>query len=59
MDDASGASGVIEAVTAVSAALTTMAGQVSSTFKELESLDAKGELENAFNDADSCDELTS
>ena len=35
-----------------------MGEQVSSTFTELEQLDAGGELEDAFNEADSCDELT-
>ena len=33
--------------------------QLSSTFTELEQLDAGGELEDAFEEADSCDELTS
>ena len=35
------------------------AQQLSSTFTELEQLDAGGELETAFNEADSCDELRS
>ena len=57
VDDISGVSGVVEAVTAVSAAISTMGTQLSSTFTELEQLDAGGELEAAFNEADSCDEL--
>jgi hypothetical protein len=59
VDDASGASGVGKAVTAVGAALSSMGQQLSATFTELERLDAGGELEQAFSDADSCDELES
>ena len=55
----SGLSGVISAVPAVSAALATMSTQVKSTFSELEQLDAKGELQTAFKDAESCSSLTS
>ncbi len=36
-----------------------MGDQLSSTFTELKQLDAGGELETAFNEADSCDELQS
>ena len=57
VDDASGTAGVVQAITAVGTALSTLANQVSSTFEELEGLDAEGELEQAFTDADSCDEL--
>ena len=59
VDDASGVSGVVEAVTAVSAAISSLGAQLSSTFAELEQLDAGGELEAAFEEADSCDELES
>ena len=59
VDDVSGVSGVVEAVTAVSAAISTMGAQLSSTFAELEQLDPGGELEEAFNEAGSCDELES
>ena len=58
VDDASGVSGVVEAVTAVSAAISALGVQFSSTFTELEQLDAGGELEAAFKEADSCDELS-
>ncbi len=57
VDDASGTAGVVEAVTAVGTALSTLANQVSSAFRSSRSLDAEGELEQAFTDADSCDEL--
>ena len=59
VDDASGANGVIEAVTAVSGALSTIGSQLSATFAELEQLDPKGELEKAFEEADSCSDLQS
>ncbi len=36
-----------------------MGSRLSSTFTELEKLDAGGELEDAFREAESCDELTS
>ena len=55
----SGVSGAVAAVTSVTTTLGTMSSQVSSTFDELQSLDAKGELENAFTQSDSCSGLTS
>lgn len=59
VDDVSGASGVVQAMTAIGTALSTMASQVSSTVAELKQLDVGGELEAAFNEADSCKELQS
>ena len=59
VDDASGVSGLVQAVTAIGTALSTMASQVSSTVAELKQLDAGGELEAAFNEADSCKTLQS
>jgi len=59
VDDASGLSGLVQAVTAIGTALSTMGTQISSTFSELEQLDAGGELETAFKEADSCNELES
>ena len=47
------------ALTALSATLTTIGGKVSSTFDQLEQLDAGGELQDAFENSDSCDELRS
>jgi ABC-type transporter Mla subunit MlaD len=58
IDEASGVSGVVEAATSISSTLATMGQQLSSTFAELEQLDAEGELEEAFREADSCDELS-
>jgi methyl-accepting chemotaxis protein len=59
VEGASGVSGIVEAATSVSTTLAAMGQQLSSTFSELEGLDASGEIEDAFRDADSCDELTS
>ena len=59
VDDASGVSGLVSAATTVSTTLVTMGNEISTTFSELESLDAKGELEAAFKEASSCSALTS
>ena len=59
VDDISGPSGIVAAITAISGAVSTMGQQFTSTFTELEQLDAGGELEAAFNEADSCKELRS
>lgn len=58
VDEAEGVSGIVEAATSVSATLSTMGQQLASTFAQLEGLDASGELEDAFRDADACDELS-
>jgi hypothetical protein len=59
VDGASGASGIVEAATAVIASLSTTGKQLSSTLAELKQLDPEGELDRAFSEADSCDELES
>jgi hypothetical protein len=59
VDDVSDPSGIVAAITAISGAVTTMGQQFSSTLTELEQLDAGGDLETAFNEADSCNELQS
>jgi hypothetical protein len=48
-----------ETVSAVTQALSAMGQQLSATFTALEELDPGGELEEAFRDADACDELQS
>jgi hypothetical protein len=58
LDGASGITGLIAAIPAISTSLSNMGTQVSSTISDLENLDAKGELESAFKDASSCDDLT-
>ena len=59
VDDASDGGGVLEAMSLVTGALSTMGEQISSTLSELESLEGGAELEEAFREADSCDELES
>jgi hypothetical protein len=59
VDDASGASSVLGAISTVSTTLQTMGQEVSSTFKQLEQLDPAGELEQGFQEADSCADLRS
>ena len=56
-DGASGVSGVLDAVSTVSGTLSTMSQQIASTFSELEQIDAAGELEDAFKEADACNDL--
>jgi methyl-accepting chemotaxis protein len=56
----SGANTVNEALTAVSTVSTTLASlweQASTTFDELQQLDAGGELSDAFEQSDECDSL--
>lgn len=48
-----------ETVSAVTQALAAMGQDLASTFTSLEQLDAGSELEDAFRDAESCDELES
>jgi hypothetical protein len=54
---ASGLSGVQKALTTIAGTLTQMSSQLSTTFSELSSLDAKGELEDAFKKAPACSSL--
>jgi len=57
VDGATGLSGVLSAVPVVTATLTTMGSQLSSTFQGLEQLDAKGELKDAFEQSSACKDL--
>jgi hypothetical protein len=63
MEDAvRGVSSVNEALTAVSAVsgtLATMSTEISTTIDNLRNLDAQGELQTSFNEADSCSSLQS
>ena len=54
---ASSLTGLQKALANVGATLQHMGAQVTSTFQELGSLDAKGELESAFKKADKCSGL--
>ena len=57
LKNASGAKGVVTAVSKVSQTLVTMGGELQSTFAELQKLDAKGELNKAFRNAPNCKKL--
>ncbi len=48
----------LSTISTVSNTLVTMGNQLTSTFNQLEQLDAQGEMEDAFNQADSCQQLT-
>ena len=56
--DVSGVSGVLSAVSTVTGTLATMGTEVKTTFTDLQGLDAKGELKDAFASSSSCDSLT-
>ena len=59
IDTTSGVSGLVSTVSAITATLATVQTQLSTALSELKSVDAKGELEAAFSQADSCSGLTS
>lgn len=50
---------ILSTVSAVGTTLGSMSQEISSTFDELDQLDASNELEQAFEEADSCDEIRS
>lgn len=50
-----GLTGLLQAVPAITATFSSMADAVGQAFAEREQLDAKGELEQAFADAESCE----
>ena len=58
LDGASGVAGILAAVPTISSALGAMGTDVTSTLSELESLDAKSEIESAFEASSSCNGLT-
>jgi methyl-accepting chemotaxis protein len=58
VDNASGASGLVTAGSTIATTLTEMGSQVSTTGQQLENIDAGGELQSAFEQADSCSRLT-
>lgn len=59
IDNASGLTGVLSAVSVVSGTLVTMGTEVSSTVTSLQQLDPSGELTTAFKQADNCSSLIS
>jgi hypothetical protein len=58
VNGASGVSGVLNAVTVTKSTLTKAGTQVSDTLTGFQDLDAKGEIEAAFKQSDSCKKLT-
>lgn len=58
VDDASGVSGILNAVTVIKDTITKAGTQVSSTVTSLQGLDAQGELESAFTSSSSCQKLS-
>src|SRR5262249_18487727 len=56
-EGASGLSGLQQSLTKVGVTLQQMGVQVTTTFSELGTLDAKGELQSAFKKADKCSSL--
>ena len=57
-DDVNSPSSAASAFSTISSSLTAMTQAISSTFQELEQSDAADELKKAFEDADSCKELS-
>lgn len=58
VEDASGLTGLTAAIASVGTALSSMATAFQSTLETLEAADASGELEQALEDSEACDELT-
>ena len=58
VDDVSGVSGVVTVVTTIGTTLATMQSQVTSAFTTLKGLDAQGELQDAFEQASACQQLS-
>jgi len=54
IDNATGLSGVLTAIGSVSATLAAMREEVKSTYQQLTTLDASGELKQAYNSAEAC-----
>ena len=57
VDDVSDVSGIVSATASITATLGAMATQISSTVKSLQQLEPGGELQTAFNDSSSCQEI--
>jgi hypothetical protein len=55
---ASGVAGVLAAVPTITTAIQSAGNQIADTIAGFQDLDAKGELESAFKDADDCKTLT-
>jgi ABC-type transporter Mla subunit MlaD len=55
--NASGAAGLVTAIATASSTLVTMGNEVSTTIADLQKLDPKGEIEQAFKQSSSCKSL--
>jgi hypothetical protein len=58
MYNASGAAGAVTAASTIGTSLVEMGDHVSTAFQQLQDIDAQGELQSAFESADSCAGLT-
>jgi methyl-accepting chemotaxis protein len=58
VENASGVAGVLSAVQVIQETISKAGTQVSDTLTSFQDIDAKGELEQAFKDAPSCQKLT-
>jgi hypothetical protein len=59
VNDASGASGVLQAMSVVAGTFTTMGNQIKAAYNKIRSLNGAGELKNALTQSESCKTLTS
>jgi hypothetical protein len=59
VDGVSSISGIVGAVATIGTTLATMQSQVTTTYTTLKGLDAKGELQDAFEQASACQQLSS
>jgi hypothetical protein len=58
VSNASGVAGILAAVPTITTTIQSAGNQVADTISSFESLDAKGDLESGFKDAESCKTLT-
>jgi hypothetical protein len=58
MDNVSGTTGAVTAASTIGTSLVEMADHVSTSFQQLQEIDAQGELQSAFEQGDSCAGLT-
>jgi hypothetical protein len=58
VEDASGVTGLLNAANVIKETITKAGSQVTSTLTTLQGLDAKGELEQGFKAAPSCQKLS-
>jgi len=59
IEGAEGASGTLEAISAISATVASLSDEVSATWEQLQQADPGGELQDAFEQTESCEEVRS